>query len=110
MPEDRRRTRLAAAVAASLVSVFVVVLGTTASQAATTRIGAVLTSPGPVQATPVDAATSPDVDAVTLDLAGLAPSVAQPAPRSGAQLLVGAAEVAIVEPTAHPSDRGPPAH
>ncbi|WP_375003244.1 hypothetical protein [Aeromicrobium sp. CTD01-1L150] len=109
MPEDRRRTRLAAAVAASLVSLFVVVLGTASSQAATTRVGAVLTSPGPAQAAPVDVATSPDVDAVALDLAGVAPSADQQVPRSGAHVLTGSVHGIVVAPPVNPSDRGPPA-
>lgn len=95
--------------AASLVSLFVVVLGSTPSHAAATRVGAVVSNGSTTQAGPVDVSTSPDVDAVGLDLAGLPPAMDR---ASSATLAEPAATTVAAAPqtrVASPSVRGPPA-
>lgn len=109
MPAHRPRPHLAAVLAASLVSLFVVVLGAAPSQAAATRVGTVATSGTPTQAGPVEVSTSPDVDVVALDLAGVAPVLPLDAPAVSPDHVDAHADDAAGTGVDAPSVRGPPA-
>lgn len=95
--------------AASLVSLFVVVLGSAPSQAAATRVGAVVSGGSTSHAGPVEVSTSPDVDAVALDLAGLPPVVLGLRTSGSVGRDVTVVDEAIATAATSPQVRGPPA-
>lgn len=109
MPETGPRHRLVAALAASLVGLFVVVVGSTPS-GASPRVSAVAAaSTAPAQVGPVDAAATPEHEVTGVDLGGLEPGVAAAARADGSgRADSSATDVAVPEATAA-HGRGPPA-
>ncbi|MGJ9412093.1 hypothetical protein ACHAAC_05210 [Aeromicrobium sp. CF4.19] len=108
MPQDRTRPRLAAAVAASLVALFVVVVGAASSHAAPVRVGSVAAGSGPALAGPADLSTASDDDAVAQELGGQAPAAAgSPAPTRVRLDVPELDDVASTAPQ-RPTGRAPP--
>jgi hypothetical protein len=109
MPEHRPRTRLVGALAASLVALFVVVVGAAPSNATGARAGVAAAGTSTAQAGPVELGKSLDVAAVGLDLAGILSTTSLPLPA----LVADRTDLLDTRPVADartlPSDRGPPA-